>query len=86
PWPAAVEPAWPELVGDPVGRGGGLRTSKKPAPLPESSATAMAKGGKGGKGGKSSKSKPKAAKAAKGIKVAAKAGQGRAARKRRRSD
>ena len=86
PWPAAVEPTWPKLVSDPVGRGGGLRTSKKPAPLPESGATAMAKGGKGGKGGKLSKSKPKAAKAAKGIKVAAKAGQGRVARKRRRSD
>ena len=82
PWPVADEPAWPELVGDPVGRGGGLR-SANPAPLSKSSAPAMAKGGKGGK---SSKSKPKAAKAAKGIKVAAKAGQGRAARKRRRSD
>ena len=82
PWPVADEPAWPELVGDPVGRGGGLR-SANPAPLSKSSAPAMAKGGKGEK---SSKSKPKAAKAAKGIKVAAKAGQGRAARKRRRSD
>ncbi|MGA0101980.1 MAG: ribonuclease R family protein, partial [Burkholderiaceae bacterium] len=64
PWPVADEPAWPELVGDPVGRGGGLR-SANPAPLSKSSAPAMAKGGKGGK---SSKSKPKAAKAAKGIK------------------